>query len=97
MAEMQGWSDVDIKMGLKPRPNPNEGPKKELSLTTIIIAGVVLWLVIFGGMFAWMAFSPCSFLRFILTPEVLTGYQARQIDITNPDVCRAVLQGRVGG
>lgn len=90
------WGDTSIKMQVAPRPKSSEPPKTEISLTTVIIAGIVMWLLIFGLLFSWAAFSPCSFLKFIIGQEGLKGFVDKGIDVTDTNVCRAVLRGQAG-
>lgn len=89
----ESWKGVDIKLGIKPRPAETEAPKQEVSLTTIIIGGVLVWLLIFGALFSWAAFQPCSFLQFIIGPDGIQGFKAKGVDVTDTEVCRTILRG----
>ena len=91
----ESWKDVNIKLGIRPRPTPTEAPKKEISLTTIIIGGILVWLLIFGALFGWAAVQPCSFLQFIIGAEGIQDFRARGIDVSNTEVCRTILRGGV--
>jgi len=93
MAGMEGWEGVEIKMGIRERAKPTEAPKEELSLTTIIIGGILIWLLIFGALFAWAAVQPCSFLQFIVGPEGIQDFRSRGVDVTNTEICRTILRG----
>jgi hypothetical protein len=89
-----GWEDAEIKMKLKERVPLGEPPEKEISLTTVILAGILVWVVIFAALFSWAAFMPCSFLEFLVGQEGLQGLINQGCDPTDSVQCSNILQNK---
>ena len=95
MAEQKaGWEGAEIKMQLKERVPLNEPPEKEISLTTVILAGILIWVIIFVSLFSWAAFMPCSFLEFLIGQEGLQNIMKLGCDPTDPVQCSNILQNK---
>lgn len=89
-----GWEGAEIKMQIKEHTPLDVPPEREISLTTVILAGVVIWILIFAALFSWAAFMPCSFLEFLLDDQMINTLSSRGCDITDPSQCSRVLQNR---
>jgi hypothetical protein len=95
MAEGKGgWEGSEIKMKIKERTPLTEPPEKEISLTTVILAGLLIWVLVFAALFSWAAFIPCSFLEFLIGPEGLDNIRQQGCEPTDPAQCSNILQNK---
>ncbi len=95
MAEQKaGWEGAEIKMQIKERTPLTEPPEKEISLTTVILAGILIWILIFASLFGWAALMPCSFLQFLIGQEGLQTRTNMGCDVTDPAQCSNILQNK---
>ena len=92
--EKSGWEGTELKMQLKERTPLSEPPEKEISLTTVILAGILIWVLIFASLFSWAAFMPCSFLEFLVGQEGLQNIRNLGCDPTDPTQCSNILQNK---
>lgn len=64
----------------------------------VIAAGVVIWVLLFGGIFAYAAVSPCGFLRTISGSGTIRAVENSQgIDLSETQTCRDFLRKTVIG
>ena len=95
MAEAKtGWEGAELKMQIKEHTSVDVPPEREISLTTVILAGIVIWILIFAALFSWAAFMPCSFLDFLLDEQMINALAKKGCDPTDPGQCGRILQNK---
>ncbi len=52
-----------------------EDEKKDVPLGIVIIAGVVIWVLIFGSVFAYTYFAPCSFINAVVGEDTFMKFK----------------------
>jgi len=92
--EKQAWEGAEIKMQIKEHTTMDMPPEKEISLTTVILAGILIWILIFAALFSWAAFMPCSFLEFLIGQEGLQRVSNQGCDVADPGQCSKILQNK---
>ena len=89
------WAGAEIKMQIKEHATAMDvPPEKEISLSTVILAGILIWILIFAALFSWAAFMPCSFLDFLIGKSGVDKIRAQGCDPTDPAQCSRVLQNK---
>lgn len=72
--------------------------KNDVPIYLVVAAGVVIWVLLFGGIFAYAAVSPCGFLKTVSGPSTIRAVEESQgIDLSKTSDCRDFLRRTVIG
>lgn len=52
-----------------------EEERKDVPLGIVIIAGVVIWVIIFGSVFAYTYMAPCSFIKTVVGGDTFLKFK----------------------
>lgn len=72
----------------------NPADRKDVPVGLVLLAGVMIWVLIFGTIFSYAAFYPCSFVTTIIGEKrTLDSLTARLgIDFTDSEQCKHFLR-----
>ncbi len=77
---------------------PSAKKKNDVPIYMVVAAGVVIWVLLFGGIFAYAAVSPCGFLRTVSGRGTIEAVEeAQDIDLSKTANCREFLRRTVIG
>ena len=72
--------------------------KNDVPIYVVIAAGIVIWVLLFGSIFAYAAVSPCGFLKTISGEGTIAAVEESQkINLSKEAVCRDFLRKTVIG
>ncbi len=77
----------------------NPAAEKDVPFGLVILAGVFIWVLIFGGIFSYAAFSPCSFVTVVIGDRKTLDNLADKLSLNfmNETDCRTFLRLTVLG
>jgi|GEM_PF-6918200 len=78
---------------LKKAP-PIQREKKDVPMGLVLLVGVLIWVLVFGTIFSYAAFSPCSFVAVVIGERKTLETMADRLsmDFTDESQCRHFLR-----